>query len=111
LIIRARDVNKVSSIYVTKKPYELPYLTDYVALEDEKNGIVIHEAPPDKPSRTRIMVLESGRLAFTGSLAEFQACELPSVKRLLTLDQHDHSADPYFPDPWDKSRQAREKLL
>lgn len=111
LIVRARDINKISSIFVTKKAYELPYLTNFVALQEERDGIVIHEAPPDKPSRTRIMVLESGRLAFTGSLAEFQACELPSVKRLLTLDQHDHSADPYFPDPWDKSRQAREKLL
>jgi phospholipid/cholesterol/gamma-HCH transport system ATP-binding protein len=30
LIIRARDINKISSLYVTKKPYEIPYLTNYV---------------------------------------------------------------------------------
>ena len=24
---------------------------------------------------------------------------------------HDHSADPYFADPWDKARPAQEKLL
>src|SRR5712691_8935191 len=29
LLIRARDINKVSSIYVTKKPFELPYLAGY----------------------------------------------------------------------------------
>src|SRR5882762_10256677 len=31
LIIRARDINKISSIYVTKKLYELPYLATYYA--------------------------------------------------------------------------------
>lgn len=111
LIIRARDINKISSIYVTKKPLEIPYLTNYIAFEKDKEGIVICEAPLDKLPKTRIMVLESGKIAFTGRLAEFQACELPSVKRLLTLDQHDHSADPYFTDPWDKTRRAQEKLL
>lgn len=110
LIIRARDINKISSIYVTKKPVEIPYLTNWIALEKDKEGIVICQAPVDNLPRTRIMVLESGKLAFTGSLAEFQACELPSVKRMLTLDQHDHSADPYFANPWDKTRRAQEEL-
>ncbi|HEY6121277.1 MAG TPA: ATP-binding cassette domain-containing protein [Pyrinomonadaceae bacterium] len=112
LIIRARDINKISSIYVTKKAHEIPYLTNYVALEEEeKNGILIQKASPDKLPRTRILVLESGKLAFTGNLAEFQASDLPSVKRMLTLDQHDHASDPYFPDPWDKSRRPQQKLL
>ena len=111
LIIRARDINKISSIFVTKKAYELPYLTNFVALQEERNGIVIQEAAADQRSRTRIMLLDSGRLVFSGSLAEFQVCDLPGVKRLLTLDQHDHSADPYFADPWDKLRQPQQKLL
>src|SRR6266545_6414588 len=87
-----------------KKPLEILYLTNYIALEKDKEGIVICEAPVDKLPKTRIIVLDSGKIAFTGNLAEFQACNLPSVKRLLTLDQHDHSADPYFADPWDKRR-------
>jgi ABC-type transporter Mla maintaining outer membrane lipid asymmetry ATPase subunit MlaF len=111
LIIRARDINKMSSIYVTKKPFEIPYLTNYIAIEKDKEGIAICEAPPDKLSKTRIMVLESGKLAYTGSLAEFQACDLVSVKRLLAQDQHDHSTDPYFADPWDKTRRAQDKFL
>lgn len=110
LIIRARDINKISSIYVTKKVYELPYLSNYRAQQGE-DGIVINEAPLDKFPGTRIMVLESGQMAFTGSLAEFQASSLASVKKLRTLDQHNHSADPYFQDPWDKRRQPLEKLL
>jgi ABC-type transporter Mla maintaining outer membrane lipid asymmetry ATPase subunit MlaF len=111
LIIRARDINKISSIYVTKKPHEIPYLTNYIALEKDQQGVVICEAPVDKLPKTRIMVLESGKIVFTGSLAEFQGCDLPDVKRLLAQDQHDHSADPYFADPWDKTRRAQEKLL
>jgi hypothetical protein len=57
------------------------------------------------------MVLDSGRLVFTGSLSEFERCSLPSVKRMITLEQHNHTDDPYFQDPWSKMRQAAEKLL
>jgi len=110
LIIRARDINKISSIYVTKKIHELPYLSNYVALQEE-DRIVINEAPPDKLPMTRIIILEGGHIAFTGSLCEFQDSDLAAVRKFRTLDQHNHSADPYFADPWDKSRQPQERLL
>lgn len=110
LIIRARDINKISSIYVTKKLYELPYLSNYVALKDD-DRITIKEAPAGKLPMTRIIVLETGRIAFTGSICEFQNSDLAAVRKLRTLDMHNHSADPYFRDPWDKSRQPLEKLL
>jgi len=110
LIIRARDINKISSVYVTKKLYELPYLSNYVALKED-DRIMINEASSDKLPMTRIIVLEAGEIAFTGSLCEFQDSDLSAVRKLRTLDQHNHSADPYFLDPWDKSRQPLEKLL
>lgn len=110
LIIRARDINKISSIVVTKKVYEIPYLANYVA---RKIGdrITINEAASDQLPMTRLMALEAGGIVFTGSFNEFQNSELPAVKKLRALDQHDHSADPYFSDPWDKSRQPLEKFL
>jgi phospholipid/cholesterol/gamma-HCH transport system ATP-binding protein len=111
LIMRARDINKISSIYVTKKIHELPYLTNYIAQPDAEHQIVIREAKPEQLARTRIIVLDAGRTAFTGSLVEFEKSDLACVQRLIALDINDHSADPYFPDPWDKSRQAEEKLL
>ncbi|HKO97611.1 MAG TPA: ATP-binding cassette domain-containing protein [Pyrinomonadaceae bacterium] len=110
LIIRARDIHKISSLYVTKKLNELPYLSNYGA-RDEGDRITINEASSDKLPMTRIMVLEAGRIAFTGSIGEFQDSDLAAVRKLRTLDQHDHSADPYFADPWDKSRQPQERLL
>ena len=109
LIIRARDINKISSIFVTKKVYEIPYLANYVALKDDAR-ITINEASSDKLPITRLMVLEGGRIVFTGSFDEFQNSDLPAVKKMRTLDQHDHSADPYFSDPWDKSRRPLEKF-
>jgi phospholipid/cholesterol/gamma-HCH transport system ATP-binding protein len=112
LIIRARDIFKISSIYVTKKPTEIPYLTNFIA---EKAGqaseVVISEATPDKSPKTKIMVLEAGRIMFTGSLSEFEECRLASVKRMLILDQHDDSIGPLVADPWSRERQPTEKLL
>jgi phospholipid/cholesterol/gamma-HCH transport system ATP-binding protein len=110
LLIRARDINKISSIYVTKKLYELPYLNNFVARKED-DRITINEASSDQLPMTRIIVLDAGRIPFTGSLREFQDSDLAAVKKLRTLDQHDHSTDPYFPDPWDKSREPLEKLL
>lgn len=110
LIIRARDINKISSIFVTKKVYEIPYLANYVAMKTG-DRITINEAASDKLPMTRLMALEAGRIVFTGSFDQFQNSNLPAVKKLRALDQRDHSADPYFSDPWDKSRQPLEKFL
>ena len=110
LIIRARDINGISSIFVTKKVYEIPYLANYVAKKKDEL-ITISEAASDNLPMTRLIVLEAGRIVFTGTFTDFQNSGLPAVKKMRTLDQHDHSADPYFPDPWDKSRQPSEKFL
>jgi len=110
LIIRARDLNEISMIYVTKKPAEIPYLAAHKAFSD-KEGLTIRKAGPHDLPDTTIMVLESGRIIFSGTPVEFQNCELPTVRRIVTFDESDHSADPYFKDPWDKTRHPREKLL
>lgn len=90
LVIRARDINHISSLYVTKKIHEFAYL-----------------ASP----RTRVMMLDDGRVVFYGSVAEFETSELPAIKELSALDRHDHSRDPYFTDPWDKDRRPSEMFL
>src|SRR6266545_3233547 len=111
LVIRARDINKVSSIYVTKKPYEIPYLASYHAAETTNGTIAITEAPIDKLPRTKVIVLERGEIAFSGSVSEFQKSDLPAIKKMLALDPHDHSAEPHFPDPWDKERRPKDHIL
>ncbi len=90
LVIRARDIHRISSLYVTKKIHEIQYLTN---------------------SSTRVMVLDNGRIVFEGSSEQLAKSDLRAVHELLTLDHHDHSNDPYFEDPWDKRRTPAETIL
>lgn len=92
LLIRARDVNHISSLYVTKKIHEL----DYLANNDAK---------------LRVLVLENGTIVFNGSATDFNNSDLPAIRELLTLDRHDHSRDPYLSNPWDKKRHPAERIL
>ena len=110
LVIRARDVNHISSLYVTKKIHELDYLANFRAeLVDDQ--IRIGEAPATAMSKTKVIVLDEGRIVFSGSVQDFKTSELRAIKELATLDRHDHSTDPYFEDPWDKHRQPNETIL
>lgn len=111
LVIRARDINKISSLYVTKKIHELPYLANYRAETLSDGEIRIIEAPSTNLPKTRVIVLEEGEIAFDGPVGEFATSKLKAIQDLSTLNGHDHSRDPYFPDPWDKRRQPAETIL
>jgi phospholipid/cholesterol/gamma-HCH transport system ATP-binding protein len=111
LVIRARDINHISSLYVSKKIHEIPYLTNYRAETVSKGEIRIVEASSTNLPNTRVMVLENGKIAFNGSAAEFAESELKAIQDLSTLDRHDHSSEPYFADPWDKRRRPNETIL
>lgn len=110
LVIRARDINGISSLYVTKKIHEIPYLASFCA-ENVGGKVRTIEAPPGKLPNTRVIVLAEGRIVFNGSLQEFVNSELPAIKELMALDAHDHSTDPYFTNPWDKHRRPTETIL
>ncbi len=111
LIIRARDINNVSSLYVTKKIYEIPQLANFRASQAKDGKFVISRAAPDSLPKTKVIILANGGIAFSGTVNEFQKSDLPVVKELLALDRHDHTKDIYFADPWDKRRQPKEPLL
>jgi phospholipid/cholesterol/gamma-HCH transport system ATP-binding protein len=110
LVVRARDLNNVSSLYVTKRLYEIPYLATYRAAKNNNGEIAVTEASKDNLPQTRVMVLDSGRLVFSGNVDEFQRSDLPAIKHLAVFDSHNHDADPYFPDPWDKHRKPTEEI-
>lgn len=110
LIIRARDINQISSLYVTKKIHEIQYLANFRA-ELAGSDIKIMEAPPTRLPRTKVIVLEDGGIAFEGSATEFAESDLKAIRELLTLDHHNHSRDPHFTDPWDKRRRPLETIL
>lgn len=112
LIIRARDIQRISSIYVTKKPYEIPYLANNRASAHPDGTIANEQASLGEPApRTKVMVLDAGRIVFTGSVSEFEASTLPVVTRLTQAENGTIFSDFYTPDPWDKERRPKETIL
>jgi phospholipid/cholesterol/gamma-HCH transport system ATP-binding protein len=111
LVIRARDINHVSSLYATKKMHELPYLTGFRAVTRANGEVMTVEAPAMDLPRTRVMVLEKGKIVFDGPFADFTQSGLPAIRELSTLDNHDHAKDPHYTDPWSKQRVPRESIL
>jgi phospholipid/cholesterol/gamma-HCH transport system ATP-binding protein len=111
LIIRARDINQISSLYVTKKMHEIDYLAHYSAKAGGGGQVSTIKALSTQLPKTRVIVLEAGRIVFDGSVEDFAKSELPAVQEMLTLDRHNHSREPEFTDPWDKRRRPAEAIL
>lgn len=110
LIVRARDVFGISSLYVTKKLDEIPYLASHRARRTP-NGVVIEEAIGKSAPRTRVMVLNAGQIVFMGSVEEFEQSSLPAVTHLTHADNGTTLSDYVTADPWDKRRRPREQIL
>ena len=111
LIIRARDIYGISSLYVTKKLDEIPYLATHRA-QKSSDGVAIEEAfQKSTAPHTRVMVLDAGRIVFTGSAAEFEGSSLPAVTRLTHADNGTTISSFATSDPWDKTRRPRERIL
>jgi len=111
LVIRARDINQISSLYVTKRAHEVDYLANFQAERLASGEIMTSEARVPHLPKTRVIVLDEGEVVFNGSVTEFTESKLPAIRELLTLDRHDHAHDPYFTDPWDKRRHPAELIL
>jgi phospholipid/cholesterol/gamma-HCH transport system ATP-binding protein len=113
LVIRARDIHGISSLYVTKELHEIPYLADQCAVKDATGEISIRSIKADKVDESTIgegvdkcsvIVLEQGRAVFSGTPAEFEASDLPVVLRLTHPASSAPSSDAYIPDPWSHSK-------
>ena len=80
LVIRARDINKVSSLYVTKKIHEIPHLANFRAAKAAGGEILIREAQPAELPATRVIVLDNGRIVFAGTVEEFHKSDRPVIR-------------------------------
>jgi ABC-type transporter Mla maintaining outer membrane lipid asymmetry ATPase subunit MlaF len=111
LIIRARDIYGISSLYVTKKLDEIPYLATHRARRSA-DGVVIEETGAQLTApRTSVIVLDRGQIVFRGSAAEFEASSLPAVTLLTNAESGAPISDFLTSDPWDKTRRPAEKIL
>jgi phospholipid/cholesterol/gamma-HCH transport system ATP-binding protein len=110
LIIRARDFYGISSLYVTKKLDEIPYLARHRALKTDK-GVIIEETGDTSAPPTRVMVLDGGQIVFSGSVADFEQSSLPPVVRLTHAENGTILSNFVTTNPWDKRRRPRDQIL
>lgn len=90
LIIRARDTRGISALYVTKAMHEIYYLASHRAVEAATGEVEIRETRAPDELKTRVILLEKGKIAWTGSAHEFQASELPVVTYMTHAGSHEH---------------------
>lgn len=111
LIIRARDIYGISSLYVTKKLDEIPYLATHRA-KRLSGGVVIEEATSQLTApRTSVIVLDAGQIVFRGSVAEFETSSLPAVTLLTKAENRTAMSNFVTSDPWDKTRHPEVRRL
>ncbi len=84
LAIKLRDLEDVSSIFVTHEMNNLEYLSSEYAIIDE-NGEVKFELEGETLCliNTEIIMLKQGKIIFSGKDEELQAVEDPYIKRFL----------------------------
>jgi phospholipid/cholesterol/gamma-HCH transport system ATP-binding protein len=111
LIIRARDVHDISSLLVTKELHQIPYLVSHHAAELQNGEVAILGGEGGRASQTNVMVLEDGRIVFTGTSAEFESSTLPSVLKLTHPETGTRTETSINPDPWSKKLKPKEPLL
>jgi phospholipid/cholesterol/gamma-HCH transport system ATP-binding protein len=89
LIIRARDLHGISSLFVTKAMHEIPYLASRQARQDADGKPMMISV--DEPQNTHVLLLEEGKTAFFGTPQEFQQSPLPAVQHMLhPVTSHRH---------------------
>ncbi len=84
LAIKLRDLEDVSSIFVTHEMNNLKYLSSEYAIIDE-NGMVQFEAEGEKLCliNTEILMLNHGKIIFSGKDEELQVLDDPYIQRFL----------------------------
>jgi len=102
LIIRARDLYGMTSIFVTKSMNEIPYLAGHQAVRDQSGQVRLEEV--DRVSQLRVMVLDEGRIVFSGTESEFQESDIEAVRNLLHPIAHEELEHFECDDPWQQNR-------
>lgn len=84
LAIKLRDLEDVSSIFVTHEMKNIEYLASEYAIVDE-NGAIVFEEEGNRLCiiNTEIMMIRQGKIIFTGKEEELFANEDPYIKRFI----------------------------
>jgi phospholipid/cholesterol/gamma-HCH transport system ATP-binding protein len=109
LIVRARDLHQISSLYVTKTMHEIPYLASRRAEWDRSGDPTIVKVT--SIGNLQVLLLEEGRIAFLGTSEEFAQSSLPAVRHMLQPVTNVRHGNSNTPDPWRYNRLRKSDLL
>lgn len=99
----------ISSIVVTKRLDQIPYLATHKALIESDGSVSFSEAT-ERECKTRVMMLDKGVIGFSGTSAEFESSRIPSVMYLTHAENGTILSNYYTPDPWSKKRKPKEAV-
>lgn len=111
LIIRARDLHEISSLYVTKEMHEIAYLATHYAIEDEAGRVSICRGARKQAPETKVLLLDEGRVVYFGSVAEYQTSQQLAVTRMTDNRLPAQKAERQIANPWGGSQPVGTKLL
>jgi phospholipid/cholesterol/gamma-HCH transport system ATP-binding protein len=105
LIIRARDLHRISSLLVTKAMHEIPYLAAHVVQGNQESATIVTR--PIELSNVHVCLLEEGSIAFYGSPHEFGRSSMPAVQHMLHPISEVTRSEIEVIDPWRGTRQTK----
>jgi phospholipid/cholesterol/gamma-HCH transport system ATP-binding protein len=108
LIVRARDLHHISSLFVTKALHEIPYLGAHQAREDKDGSRVVKIS--DHVPDVHVLLLEEGRVVFFGSSQEFTQSPLAAVQHMLHPVTEAIHGELEVADPWRQNRKTKGSL-
>jgi ABC-type transporter Mla maintaining outer membrane lipid asymmetry ATPase subunit MlaF len=108
LVINARDLHRVSSLFVTKEPWEIKYLSNHLSIRDGDAAAIVqaHQAMP----AVSVMVLDRGHVAFHGSYKDFESSDLPAVRLMTQALRQPEYSNKASANPWQTGTPRQFKL-
>jgi phospholipid/cholesterol/gamma-HCH transport system ATP-binding protein len=103
LILRARDLRGISSLFVTKQLHEISYLANHRAAETEA-GVEVRAAAVTHSPDVSVLLLHEGAAAFFGAPDDFFRDTSPAVTYLTRAGAEKSHTGAYVVDPWDRRR-------
>lgn len=82
LILGARDIHKVSALYVTKELWEIDYLNNHYVIQSPDGSLTALARPRSIAGKTNVLVLKQGRVAFYGNPEQFHESQAEPVLNL-----------------------------
>lgn len=84
LAIKLRDLEDVSSIFVTHEMNNLDYLcSEYATVDDDGNVVFEQEGEKICMINTEVMMLRDGKIIFSGSDEQLRKCEDPYIRKFI----------------------------